>query len=145
MPLRNKLLLAALAVAALAASGVLVYTLCQKASTSAPPPLSETIDLSALTDPSKLVTITWVNDSDIPIKGTLVGAGENIRFDLNSSMAARGRSTVTATGPFTIEELRIERGEKKTSSQPKAGVLAGSGMEIHVSPDDSVRLVPTPK
>jgi hypothetical protein len=68
---KSKLILVSLAVAALVVSGVVVYKLWPRANTSSPPPISETLDLSALTDPSKLVTIIWVNDSDTPIKGTL--------------------------------------------------------------------------
>jgi hypothetical protein len=138
---KNKLLLAALAVAVLAVSGVLVY----RAKTSAPPLLTETLDLSALTDPSKGITIIWVNDSDRPFQGTLVGAGENLNLNLTSSVPSGQRATSFTNGPLTIEELRIERGDKKTLNQPKTHLLPGHTIEIHIGPDDSVRLDQTPK
>lgn len=145
--MKNKLLLAALAVAVLAVSAVLVYTLWPRAKTSAPPSLTEAIELnlSALTDPSKGITIIWVNDSDRPFQGTLVGAGENIRFNMACSVPPGERSSSFTNGPLTIEELKIERGDKKTSNQPKTHLLPGHTIEIHIGPDDSIRLVQTPK
>jgi hypothetical protein len=142
---KNKVLLAALAVAVLAVSAVLVYALWPRTRTSAPPMLTETFDLSALTDPSKGTTIIWVNDSDRPFQGTLVGAGENLHLNLTSSVPPGQRATSFTNGPLTIEELRIERGDKKTLNQPKTHLLPGHTIEIHIGPDDSVRLDQTPK
>ena len=124
-------------------------------------------DLSKLVDPSKMVTVNWINDSGKPCKASIQWSAPNISGTIGADLSAEvGKVTAMITGPAAVDSASIERdGQKKTAQlvfkvpsnsvavmpvvdqngQKKLTLQGGTTYEFHVGKDDSVAVVPAPK
>ncbi len=99
-------------------------------------------DLAALLDPSRQVTIVFVNRSGRPCKATIDGGAARISGSWSASLQdGESGGRFSSTGPYTIKTVTIERGEAKVRREVGVTLPPGTSHEVRIGPGDKVEVV----
>lgn len=146
--MKKRILLTTAAVAIL--GGVAAVLFVWRPWRSPSPAVTQTIkiegDVAAILDPSRLVTIAFVNRSGRPCKVTLDAGGANMRGSWTSAVPEGLRDTKFAiSGPCDLHAVVIEHDGETVRRQLGVTLPPGTAHELRIGPDDTVEVLPVGK